>query len=249
MRQEYKLNVPTPCTEDWTSMTKNDLGRHCSHCAKTVVDFTGLTDAEILNIIQNASGGLCGRLNTHQLNRPIITPRNTHRSRFPNILAGLLLIGTGSKALATKPIIAQTNVFIDVNAEMVKPPSVANNEQVVDSLKNVIQGKVLDAETKEPIVFATVQIQNTETGVATDINGEFKLVIPDGLLTNISLLIIRYVGYEDAEIAIRKEDLPLTKEFLVIPMKTTILGELTIIRKKRWWQFWKRSTPRPTDEI
>lgn len=46
---------------------------------------------------------------------------------------------------------------------------------VISAQTGIIQGKVLNAITNEALPFATVGIQGTTTGVATDINGEFKL--------------------------------------------------------------------------
>lgn len=54
----------------------------------------------------------------------------------------------------------------------------------------LIQGKVLNAITNEALPFATVGIQGTTTGIATDINGEFKLpnLIPGNYNLEISLV-------------------------------------------------------------
>jgi hypothetical protein len=42
-----KINIPTPCHEDWNAMIPNAQGRHCNACVKTVVDFTSMTDDEV----------------------------------------------------------------------------------------------------------------------------------------------------------------------------------------------------------
>jgi hypothetical protein len=46
---------------------------------------------------------------------------------------------------------------------------------ILSAQTGIIQGKVLNAITNEALPFATVGIQGTTTGIATDINGEFKL--------------------------------------------------------------------------
>ncbi len=46
---------------------------------------------------------------------------------------------------------------------------------LLNAQTGIIQGKVLNAITNEALPFVTVGIQGTTTGVATDINGEFKL--------------------------------------------------------------------------
>ncbi len=57
-------------------------------------------------------------------------------------------------------------------------------------------GKVLDAETKEPLVGASVFIKNTTTGTSTNKDGEFSLSLPQktGLIT------VSYVGYNSVDL-------------------------------------------------
>ncbi len=66
--KDFKIRIPEPCHEDWDAMTKNEQGRHCQVCSKTVVDFTNKSSEEIGAIIaENASSKLCGRFKTTQL--------------------------------------------------------------------------------------------------------------------------------------------------------------------------------------
>jgi len=80
------ISIPTPCHEDWYSMTPDDKGRHCAQCCKTVVDFTEWQPQEILFYLQqNAAAKVCGRFAPQQLNEPIPTPEDfvLQLSRFP----------------------------------------------------------------------------------------------------------------------------------------------------------------------
>ena len=53
-------------------MSPTATGRHCAACARTVVDFTLKTDAEILVYLAGAaSGRTCGRFAAGQLERPL----------------------------------------------------------------------------------------------------------------------------------------------------------------------------------
>ena len=54
-----------------------------------------------------------------------------------------------------------------------------------------ITGKITDASTKEPLVGATVLVKGTQTGTATDANGNFKLDVPADAKT----VTISYVGF------------------------------------------------------
>ena len=42
-----QIKIAKPCNEDWDKMSKNNLGRHCQLCDKTVVDFTKMSSEEI----------------------------------------------------------------------------------------------------------------------------------------------------------------------------------------------------------
>ena len=52
--KKISISLPKPCDENWDTMTPADKGRHCAQCCKTVVDFTLLSDGEILDIFKKA---------------------------------------------------------------------------------------------------------------------------------------------------------------------------------------------------
>ena len=60
---------------------------------------------------------------------------------------------------------------------------------------NILKGNVIDAETGEPLIGATVVDQTTKQGTVTDINGDFAVTVPSGVRT----LVISYLGYETQE--------------------------------------------------
>ena len=66
----FKISIPTPCHEDWSNMTPNEKGRNCSSCAKTVVDFTGMSDEQVKYFFLNKKEErVCGRFRNEQLHR------------------------------------------------------------------------------------------------------------------------------------------------------------------------------------
>ena len=72
VRPVTSLHVPQPCAQNWDAMLPTATGRHCAACAKTVVDFTLKTDAEILAYLARTAGGrTCGRFAAGQLARPL----------------------------------------------------------------------------------------------------------------------------------------------------------------------------------
>jgi len=60
------ISIPEPCTQNWADMRVVEQGRFCQSCQKTVVDFTKLTNDQIL-LVLSSSGNACGRLSDAQL--------------------------------------------------------------------------------------------------------------------------------------------------------------------------------------
>jgi hypothetical protein len=100
------LNIPEPCHENWQQMTPNEQGRHCLSCQKTVVDFTLMSDQEILNYISRATTSICGHFNNDQLNKTYaekkIKPSFTFRYAWNMLVSAFLLSGSGAIAQSHK---------------------------------------------------------------------------------------------------------------------------------------------------
>ena len=61
-----------------------------------------------------------------------------------------------------------------------------------------LTGLVTDADSKEPLIGASVAVQGTTAGAVTDVNGAFSLRLPDGATS----LTVSYTGYETQTVAI-----------------------------------------------
>lgn len=66
--KKMRISIENPCHEDWQTMTPETQGRFCGACEKTVVDFTTMSDAEILQYFSKPSvEKTCGRFRAEQL--------------------------------------------------------------------------------------------------------------------------------------------------------------------------------------
>lgn len=63
---------------------------------------------------------------------------------------------------------------------------------VMGQQKGVVKGHVLDAQTRQPVPYASVQVWNTTIGVAADSNGFFRI---EGVPLGYNRLEVRSVGY------------------------------------------------------
>jgi hypothetical protein len=81
----FKISIPKPCFEGWDNMTPNEQGRYCNACAKTVVDFSVLSDEAVQQyFINNYNQQICGHFKNTQLQRITIDlPQNIFRLQLP----------------------------------------------------------------------------------------------------------------------------------------------------------------------
>lgn len=93
-----------------------------------------------------------------------------------------------------KYIIKGKDVILSVNKVQSTAPQ--------QSKKNEIIGVVVDYQTGDPVIGATVQIKGASTGVISDIDGKFKVnASPE------DILVISYIGYSTQEMKIGKQKL------------------------------------------
>lgn len=96
MPKAVQIHLSQPCHENWHNMTPNEQGRFCGSCQKTVVDFSAMSDKELLAYLANVSGyTACGRFSNEQLNRTIKTAENKRRFSWAyvwNILLATFMI-------------------------------------------------------------------------------------------------------------------------------------------------------------
>lgn len=67
-----QIKIAEPCHENWQNMTATEKGRYCGACKKEVVDFTVMSDAELINYFSTLKEkNICGSALPQQLERPI----------------------------------------------------------------------------------------------------------------------------------------------------------------------------------
>jgi len=152
-----KISIPTPCHEKWEEMTPNERGRFCASCQKTVVDFTGWTDNQLVEFFLNNQNNICGRFTAFQLNHNLITA-NQRKSQFYKLAA---LLGFSSFFIFDQKTRAQTeNVFVE---------NISN--------KNGIKGCITNKKN-EPLQWACVHLVSEDnkfdTTILSDSDGAYN---------------------------------------------------------------------------
>jgi len=96
MKNEIRLHIPEPCTEDWSLMTNTEKGKHCAKCSKEVFDFSSLNTTEVQQQFTHFHSNqveVCGQFRNDQLsgteNSTRTSPKRINRYMF-SALATLL---------------------------------------------------------------------------------------------------------------------------------------------------------------
>lgn len=98
--------------------------------------------------------------------------------------------------------------------------------QTLFAQSGVIRGRVTDALTNEPILFATVALAGTQTGTVTDLEGKYVL---ESLAPGLYTVEVSYVGYEtrrEFEIQV-SSGRPVTLDFR-LEARSTRLDEVVV---------------------
>lgn len=244
MKRQYSLKIDNPCKQDWALMTGDDGKRYCTHCSKFVTDFTGLTDKQIIEILDHASGTISGRLMPDQLNRTLVEYHK--RKNFPflqKLLTGLFFVGTVDNSFAIDRMskVKTEGVFIGNYDDENRWVEQSGKQTSYDN-QNFVFGRIVDSATNEAILAATIYIKGSKQGTVSDVDGKFKLLVPEHLISEKMIFIISALGYRTVEKIIRGTDLTFKKELVIsVPLQGTMgLMEVVIVKKKKWWQIWKR---------
>ena len=223
MKQKIQISIPEPCHEGWQNMTPVEKGRFCASCQKTVLDFTYLSDNEIINLV-NKNDDLCGRISTSQLNRNLIETKRT--SNYFGYLATSVLaflgLGTSTIVAQERPVTEQTDLkYLN---------------KATDSVKKITITGVVKDDDGMPLPGVLVTIKNTSIGTQANEKGTFSIK------ANLEdILEFSFLGYEDKEVIIKSNiiNVQLTtanlniEGFMITVKKRTFIGRL--FRKKTNW--------------
>ncbi len=234
MARSLTLSIPEPCHESWAAMTPATQGRHCAACAKTVVDFSCMTDAQVVAWLSRpTAGSTCGRFAAPQLHRPLATGAV---AGWPRTLAALLaLLGLGAAA----PAVAQVPRPQTLTEQTLSMGLVATQPPFTLPVR-VVQGRVTEAETGQGLPGVTVQVEGTHHGTSTRADGTYELEVPISISS--PQLVFSSIGFETAVESIGQNS---TLTSVSMKMNHTMLGEVVYTGPSRWYTprgLWQRLT-------
>ncbi len=190
--QKLHLSIPDPCHENWHHMTPTQQGRYCNACAKEVVDFSMMTDTEVLNYFTRLTHEkVCGRALPAQLNRTIFRPKEPKKRLFWYWNYLLMFFMFFSKANTVK---SQGGIRTVTELSPVKPAVDNIGEPAMASW--VVKGNVTDIDGN-PVSFASIKIKGTRYGISADANGSYSIKVKPN-----DILLVAGASFRETEVAI-----------------------------------------------
>lgn len=259
--RRFSIQIPQPCPQSWDAMQPNDTGRFCASCQKTVVDYTALSDQELIKLLARPTAETrCGRLRDDQLNRLLVGDRSeSNWQRWVSLLTmgWLGLQTTLAQQHPTKSTPSHATHTSPVQPSFA-PILRADRLLTTDRTKPLtITGRVLLRDTAgivRPLANAYVQVgyYHGNWQVKTDRDGTYNLTItalekPTTLNVHIngggvgradaySACQIQTTGTEEA---LQLNDVTLV-QYAIRQSRTVSGGGMAIIyTPTRWQRFWR----------
>lgn len=226
--QKLQLAIPEPCHQDWADMTPNQQGRFCSSCAKTVVDFSAMSDAQLILYFENLKNeNVCGRVYPDQLDRSIQALPKPKKKLFlywQYVIAFFMMLGKGQSAKAQGEMKVRTVLQPDTSK---KSKRVQEDTPIMLGMiarpiaKEVTAAKEwhISDENGEAIANATLQFFPSGNAIAADENG---IAVP-GKNSKADSVTVSAIGYQTKTIALKD-----IAQYIVLASEEILLGEVVV---------------------
>jgi uncharacterized protein YdeI (BOF family) len=204
MKPKLSLSIPKPCHENWNAMTPELQGRFCGQCSKTVVDFTLMTDGQILDTLKKETGKTCGRFTNDQLERPLISPAKPKwyaAGLWKYIISAGLLSKTNESSAQTKTENSENVVVVQCGA---KPKKILGKIAVSTPTATSKFEITVKDENGNALPFATLTLTSNNKKFATNEHGKSIIEAVKG-----DKLIASYIGYNSIEIILKNPNTTL----------------------------------------
>lgn len=222
MKKQLKLSVKNPCSKKFEHFRPTQDGGFCSSCAKEVIDFTAMTDQEIVHYFDKNHENTCGKFHKSQLQfHPAgHTSRNL---RYASLgVVGISLISL----LATASVGAQEKQSPKIEVWKSQEKDTTKTSDRTTSKNVIVKGIVKDKNGSLPGV--SILLKGTTVGTETDFDGKFKFPTP---LKKGDVLIFSYLGYTSKELVV-KNNTPSLNLNLEVNLKEDfsciVLGEVQV---------------------
>jgi hypothetical protein len=233
--KRLSLTIPKPCAEKWNNFTPTQTGGFCASCSKNVIDFTKLTDEQILDFFHTRPAHACGRFKPDQLKAYSLLVRPTFYPNLKLLRAGVISLFV---LFMSKPSHAQ-NPDIKAKSEDVRYQGYHDEQRISTNQKHIVKGAV-KSEDGETLPGVSIYLKNGETGTTTDANGQFQF---PAKLKEGDVLYFSFIGYDTQQYTVPKG----AQDVIEIEMSlgyVMLMGEVVVegayvpdsSAKQTWWQ-------------
>ncbi len=213
MKNQFSLEINTPCHENFNTFLPTKDGGFCGSCKKEVIDFSKMNTKQVIQYFENYQGSdTCGQFSKSQLKTYVNKPIQNKKTGFWSgiALAGLSLFSFG---------ISNAQVKDDT------PNNTKNTTLQLLEKEFIVKGNV--SENNIPLPGASVILKGSTIGTSTDFDGNFEF--PKALKKG-DILQISYVGFKSKKIVITNSH-SVTKIDLKIDMKydnCVLMGKVAV---------------------
>ena len=198
-RKSIHISIPTPCHESWDGMDMTEHGAFCHSCQKEVIDFSAMTDREVIEYLAKHQAG-CGRFRKDQLDTKLTIPEvNNGIFKWKALLLGILpFIGLKSAMAIPNHRVVTTDQSANLKAEK-KDTAIATTISPKSDSLITISGRITDERDEGLVGVNIVLLDSTgrSTGAITtaDYDGNYSLPVLEVRPSKDLTLQISYVGY------------------------------------------------------
>lgn len=231
--KKFKIEIPSPCTENWKDMRPGANGRFCLHCEKEVIDFRAYGDQELIAWLDKPQKKICGHFRADQLDsfnreEPVVRNRYMKARLFMISLIAFLT----TKDVAAKAW-SETDLPTYMSYDRVKKENQSSAEMVCEKDTTIIVRGIVTDQQKNPLPGVSMFVKNGKMHFVTDSRGRFSIPFASTGPHGEETLRIGYIGFITVE---KKIKLGGETTDLVIVLKEDdrmLLGEVVVAYPKR----------------
>jgi hypothetical protein len=214
MKKNLSLSIPRPCSQKWSSFQKTAEGGFCGSCQKVVVDFTSMSDEQIVSYFKSRPSHTCGKFRPAQLTQYPLYSNTTHFLRAPSLLK--------VAALSLGFLFGSRETTANIHHQRVEVSETAGAQHHYSPLLKTVTGRVIMKDDDSPMPGVNVVVRGTTRGTVTDSDGYFTLTD----LNEGDVLVLSFIGFVTKEYKIT-DRIPetFTMEF---EMLSDITGEVNV---------------------
>jgi len=224
-------------------MTAADNGRFCKSCSKTVIDFAGMSNQQIIDYL-SVNQHSCGKFNSNQIEQINRDLGKCEKQRVPFFKQAIVF----ASLLFTTGYVKAQSVITKHQTEQAptKPALIGEVTIKQDTIKyRKFTGKIIDADNKQPIVGATIRVDGTTIAAISNNEGVYSIKIP----ANTKNFNISSIGYK-SQVVCANTTSATELSSVISTLEPAILGGVVTVQKAPFYKRWYyRFIKRPIEKI